>query len=301
MINIPKEFKGYLPELPTILDDDIQRCKENNNFMPIAFKWSKYCGIMSIRFASISLDSPSINREIDPLYITILQGLLNRCSRLLMSIMHLASAKKFDETIRIIFRCLIETIIKIEWLSLNKKSDAFIRYIADGLKSDLELKKLIETNINKRKNKILQIEDRMLKSIQKCIRHSGMKEDQIIETKKMPNFYTICIETGYDENAYISFQRMGSHSIHGTFTDLLFHYLEEKNGVLSLKDNTDLPKESYLTNPCLFLTKALEKYSTYIFHDTELILELTTFLKEIRMQIFSYFQASKGSDFDFKN
>lgn len=300
MITIPKEFIGYLPEIPDISKNEIKKCKENNNFMPIAFKWSKFCGIMSIRFASITLDSPSINRQIDDIHIIILQGLLNRCSRLLMSIMHLASANKFDETIRIIFRCLMETIIKIEWLTINKNNDAFTRYIADGLKSDLVLKKLIEKNIFERDGKTQIIEERMLNSIRKCVNNSGMTEKQVTETKKMPNFYTICSDTGNDKT-YITIQRMGSHAIHGTFTDLLFHYLENNDGVFSLKDNTDKPKDSYLTTPCLFLTIALEKYSTYIFDNLELISELKVFLKDVRMQIFANFNDLKSSDFDYVN
>ncbi len=122
MINIPNEFNGLLPELPITTDEDIQQYKKNNDFFPLAFKWSRYCGILSIRFASISIDSPTIDAKKQILHINILQGLINRCSRLLAFTIHLAQANKFDETIRIIARCLNETIVKIQWLTVTKQS-----------------------------------------------------------------------------------------------------------------------------------------------------------------------------------
>jgi hypothetical protein len=44
---------------------------------------------------------------------------------------------------------------------------------------------------------------------------------------RMPNLNKIIEELGYQQLLYIVGQGIGSHHVHGTWSSLLFHYLEE--------------------------------------------------------------------------
>jgi len=106
--------------------------------MPFAFEWSKFMGVLCIRVASIYPDQSNLTLN-DKLNIAIIKGLLNRSSRLLYSMIYLGSNNKFNETIGILSRCLMETLIKLRWLILKKDKNSFNRYLRDSLDSDYEL------------------------------------------------------------------------------------------------------------------------------------------------------------------
>src|SRR5437016_11665204 len=97
----------------------------------------------------------------------------------------------FGETTAIIDRCIFESAVKIIWLVNSQDKEKFRRFIADGLKTELELKDEIDSIIASRDGHQLVIEKRMLESIQRAIDSSGMSAQEIADTKKLPDLATM--------------------------------------------------------------------------------------------------------------
>jgi hypothetical protein len=65
----------------------------------------------------------------------------------MLSNVALSHEGKFGETTAIIDRCIFESAVKIIWLCQSASDEEFTRYLADGLKTELEFKKRIKRNI----------------------------------------------------------------------------------------------------------------------------------------------------------
>jgi hypothetical protein len=89
-------------------------------------------------------------------------GLVNRCARLMLSNVALSHDGKFGETTAIVDRCIFESALKIIWLCRSASQEEFTRYIATGLKTELEFKAAIEANIMANDGVPVPIEKRML-------------------------------------------------------------------------------------------------------------------------------------------
>jgi len=272
-----------------------------NNFMPFAFEWAKYIGLLCNLIASIDPESPGV-KDKKKLHLAILQGLLNRCSRLMLSILHLASANKFDETIRIITRCVTETAIKIRWLVEFEHEKSFERYLKDSLDVDLELKNLIEQNISKRSNQSLVIENRMLTSIKESFDYAQFSEEDLEKYKKLPSFKQICFDIRLSNQDYMTVQRMGSQAVHGAWSDLLANYMTFENGRYILQDNvTSFPHENYFTLNNLFLIDALLSYTSFALVDDEIKDSMFFVFEGIKEEVLKYQHASAFEDFVILN
>ena len=216
-----------LPAPPSFSHEEMQRCKETGDYTPILFEWYKFVGSLNAVVAHIQRESPAF-RAMPQLHYHILIGLLNRCARLMLSNIALSHEGRFGETTAIVDRCIFESGVKIIWLCTDPSSEKFTRYLADGLKTELELKAKIDSNITARHGDVFPIETRMLASIANHIASAGLTETQISEAKKLPDLASMLSTIGFDRLVYISAQKLGSHHIHGTWPSLLFHYLEEE-------------------------------------------------------------------------
>jgi len=172
-----------VPLPPEITEEEIQRCRETGDYCPVMFEWYKYVALVANFFASIQLDSPAI-KEIPKIHHSVLIGLLNRCSRLMLSNVALSHEGIFGETTSIIDRSIFESAIKLSWLCHKSDEESFNRFIAEGLKTEIEFKKKIESNITQRNGQKTIIENRMLRSIGNYIEKSGLSIESITESKK---------------------------------------------------------------------------------------------------------------------
>ncbi len=256
-------MKNELPPTPQNITEELfENCISSNDFMPILFEWYKYAAIVCNYIASIDIKSPVI-KKIKPIYYGILIGLLNRCSRLMLANIALTHKGNFGETSSIIDRCILESAIKLRWLC-SQNEDCFKRFIADGLKSDLEFKKQIELNIESNNGQILAIEKRMLDSIKKYITESGLTEDDINKSKKLPDLASMLECVDMERLLYVIIQKIGSHHVHGTWSSLYLHYLERnENGIYSLRDHDCSPSiNQYIWIPLLVL-EALKDFIVF--------------------------------------
>lgn len=222
--------------------------------MPILFEWYKYVATLCATLACVSRHSPAV-REISPVHFAVLTGLLNRCSRLMLSNMRLSVTNKYGETTSLLDRCIVESAIILQWLCNDHNDLRFRRYVADGVKKDLILKDQIQRSIAARGGPTLVIEKRMLSSIQKCIKSTGLAEHEIRETAPLPDLWSIFQDLGLSAKSYTAIQRMGSHEVHGTWTSLTHRYLRlDDHGEYHPRDHDVPPNENqFILIPTLIL------------------------------------------------
>lgn len=205
----------------------MQNCRDSGDYAPILFEWYKFVGSLTASVMNIQRQSPAY-KAIPSQHYHVLIGLLNRCARLMLSNVALSHEGRFGETTAIVDRCIFESAVKMIWLCTEPSQDKFTRFLGDGLKPELEFKAKILNNIASRGGKRHPIEDRMLGSIDRHIAASGLNEVQIADSRRLPDLASMLTHIGFDRLAYIAGQRMGSHHVHGTWTSLLSHYLEEE-------------------------------------------------------------------------
>jgi hypothetical protein len=273
-----------LPELPIPSEADLAHCRGSGDYCPILFEWYKYVGLLCNSCSRIQQQSTAL-KDIPEINYYVLIGLLNRCSRLMLGNVALSHEGLFGETTSIIDRCICESAIKISWLSQKGDEESFTRYLAHGLKTELEFKEKIQGNIQQRGGRPLVIEDRMLASIENHIASSGLSEEQVVAARKFPDLASMIDTLGMDRLLYIVTQRIGSHHVHGTWPSLRFHYLEEADDKLVPRDH-DCPTHvnQYVFVPLLVLN-AIEDFFTFVCGDDATIDAFNDLLESIRTEI----------------
>ncbi|MAI42104.1 MAG: hypothetical protein CMP95_06575 [Gammaproteobacteria bacterium] len=261
------------------------------------FEWYKYVGLIAIFFASIELDSPAI-KDIPKIHHSVLIDLLNRCSRLMLSNIALSHEGLFGETTSIIDRSIFESAIKLSWLCSKGDADSFDRFIAEGLKTEIEFKAKIESNIEQRGGDQIAIEKRMLNSIGNYIAKSGLTEEEIRDSKKTPNLAQMIKDIGHDRLAYIVGQKIGSHHVHGTWVSLRFHYLDEEDGIFHPRDHNVPTLVNQYTYISLVVLYAIADYIQFVCVEEEDAKVMTLLIESISEEIQNLFQEVAGSDND---
>ncbi len=267
--------------------------------MPILFEWYKFVAQMCIFYALIERDSPAV-RDVPPIQYAVITGLLNRCARLMLSNIALSHNGRFGETTSLLDRCIFESCLKVEWLCYKRSEESFKRYLADGLKTEIELMAEIKGEIaNREKGQTLNIEKRMLKSIKRHMDLAGLSEEEIKKIKKLPDTAAMIEELGYQRLTYVVVQRIGSHHVHGTWSSLLLHYLEEKEGgKLVLKDHDCDTHPNQFVMLMFWVIKAMSAFIGFIFEDEEDIMSMHKLLESIREEIQKINSEMSEGDFD---
>lgn len=290
--------KMDIPLPPEITELDLKKCRSAGDYRPVLFEWYKYVGLLANFYASIQKESPAI-KDISKIHYSVLIGMLNRCSRLMLSNVALSHKGLFGETTLIIDRSIFESGIKLTWLCHKSDDDSFTRFIAEGLKTEIEFKKKIEANVTGRSGKKLAIENRMLTSINNYICKSGLTEEQISASKKLPDMASMINVIGRDRLAYIVGQKIGSHHVHGTWVSLWFHYLEEHDdGVIHLRDHnceTHINQYAYIS---LVVLDSIKAFVKYVCKDPNDIKGMTKLVVAVSEEIQKVYAEVVGSDFD---
>jgi hypothetical protein len=283
-----------IPDPPIFSDDLFKRCQESGDFMPMLFEWYKFVGHLCIFFALIKSESPA-DRGFPPIKYSVLTGLLNRCSRLMLANLTLSHGGRFGETTALLDRCIFESCVKIMWLCHKGTDDAFKRYLADGLKTELELSEEIRGNIaDREENPVLVIERRMLNSIKRHMALAGLTEDEISEIKKMPNIAAMISDLGDQRLMYVVGQRLGSHH----WPSLLMHYLEEEDGSLVLRDHDCHTHPNQFVVVPLLVLSAMAAYIGFIFDSTEEIGPMKQVLDSVKQEILQINSEMAEGDFN---
>ncbi len=253
--------------------------------------------MVCVSLACLGIESPALKKIKDEDYF-ILVGLINRCGRLMHSNVALSHEGKFGETTSILDRCIFESCVILGWLCRTSNDDRFNRYIANGLRTEIEFKAEIEKNIETRDKNQLKIEKRMLSSIDRCINDSGLSEEEISGTKKLPDLASMINATGKPRLQYLVGQRIGSHHVHGSWVSLGVHYLErDDSGIKGPRDHDcDTHVNQYVYIPLVVLD-AMSAFCLFVFEDSADSKVLTDMLESIADEIFKINSEVIGDDF----
>lgn len=265
------------PEFSKEHEEEFRRL---GNPMPMMFEWYKNVALVAIDMASIDKDQPSV-KTLPPVQEAILRGLLYRCARLMLSILRVGRGGAGGETIAILVRCVGESALTLQWVCANAE-EGFSHYLASGLRTDLYLRELVTNNVQGREGSALPIETRILDSIERCFAAAGVTETAVRESSSIPNLEVMCSQLGYGDRLYVGLQRMGSHAVHGTWTDLLLHYVEEdRDGMFRLRDSDESATDYIqLLLPSILVLDALGAYVTFLIQDASLRSEMHRVLSE---------------------
>jgi hypothetical protein len=287
---------NIFPDPPTFTDEQMDACRRSGDFCPVLFEWYKYTGMIANLIASIQLDSPAAKPVPKP-HFAVLIGLLNRCSRLMLANVALSHGGLHGETTALVDRCIFESTIKVLWLCMQNSTEAFERYIGEGLKTELALKNEIDVRVASRGGKQLPIEARMLGSIARYVAASGLTEAAIAMTKKLPDLASMLDALGRDRLAYVVGQKIGSHHVHGTWPSLLLHYLEwDEAGNFHPRDhNAPTHMNQYVFIPLMVLGAA-KAFCNWLM-DTSEESTLVSLLDAIEHEILDINQEAVGEDF----
>ncbi|MFC1751105.1 DUF5677 domain-containing protein [Pseudomonadota bacterium] len=286
-----------IPLPPNITEEQINKCRETGDYCPVLFEWYKYVSQLAFFYANIQLDSPAV-KDIPKIHHSVVIGLLNRCSKLMFSNVAQSHEGLFGESTSIIDRSIFESAIKLSWLCQKNNRELFDRFIAEGLKTEIEFRKNIKGNIDARNGEMLVIEERMLRSIDNYIAKSGLTESYISESKKLPNLAQMIDDVGHERLAYIVGQKIGSHHVHGTWVSLWFQYLEEEEGVIRPRGHdvsTHVNQYAYIS---LVVLDAISEYVKYICEDEEDVKGMSSLLEGVADEILKLYQEAVGSDGD---
>lgn len=158
----------------------------------------------------------------------IIGGNLVRLFKLMCFVME-ESIKYRDELMSILIRLLAECVINLRYLIRENSDDLSQSYISNSLQHERALAQSIRENISNRGGEFLPIEKRMLSSIERTFRNSGISETDLPKKK---------IRNWGDKNLYEKAEIVGladaysaifggpSRNVHGGWQDLLQYHLE---------------------------------------------------------------------------
>lgn len=258
-----------IPDPPKIDADDMRKCRETGDYSPVLFEWYKFVAGLCVTFANLLQDTPIVRKDITKRDYGILIGLLNRSARIMLANVALSHKGGFGESTSILDRSIFESCVVLIWLCKSTEEDRFDRYIAPGLKTQIELKTQLEKAIDARGGVKLNIEARMLQSVEGCLDEAGFDENKIKLTKGLPDLASMLEYLGQQRFVYTAGQRISSDHVHGTWVGLRNHYIElADNGVYHTKLSSPTHVNQYVYIAYVVLD-ALRYFVNYVFVSCE--------------------------------
>jgi len=197
----------------------------------------------------------------------ILGGLIVRIMKLTHAFLHGAS-NQGEEIANYFLRGLAETSLNVRFLIHENSPEMFQAFVATSFRNDKRLLDVIEQNIERRGGTVLPIEHRMLESIDRTLRRSGITRADIPSnrTDMWPNFEARLAALNMGD-AYAGVFGGPSSYIHGTWHELLFYNLTEVEGGFELDPTSGRLRPELLLSLVILIAEALIEYIDYLFSD----------------------------------
>lgn len=244
-----------------VTEEAIERCRANDQFGALVFELYKEAGrlVCASSCAFFGYDGAEIKLDRNR---AICAGLLVRISKLMASVVKLSSGIEHGETVQVLNRCIIESMVNIRYLLLKDDEEVFERFIKNDLRAERELYDDIRENIASRGGEQLAVEQSMMESILDKCELSGVAIDEINSRASSwgGSFADRVKALGFDESTYTIFQRIPSHAVHGTWMDLLNnHLLRKEDGFEPNLDHVQTDGE-LLSPVAIFVVEAVQDY-----------------------------------------
>lgn len=161
----------------------------------------------------------------------ILGGHLVRLYKLIDGLLD-QTCKHRRETSFVLGRLAFECIVNLRYLIAHASDELFRSYCGYSLQHERQLLARIQTNIETRNGEELPIERRMINSIERSFRVSGIDLEDVPKTKERNwgglNIFERAKAVGL-EAAYLAAFGGGSHTVHGNWQDLVEYHPEDVN------------------------------------------------------------------------
>ncbi len=245
-----------------VTPEQLASLKSEDNFMHLSVELMKEtASIVALAASVLPPDTKKWTRD-----RAIIGGNFVRLAKLLSA--HLDQiCQKRQEIVFIISRLLFENIVNIKFFIKNGSTELFDSYVKYALRNERKLRDLISRNIENRKGISLHIEHRMLTSIKKVARQSGIKIDDVLPSQPKEwgdkNFYERTKDVGL-ESTYLSLYGGSSRSIHGNWTDILDHHLEYSDQGFSPKFEWGRPRPQQILPIALLILETTKEFLLYV-------------------------------------
>lgn len=168
----------------------------------------------------------------------------------------------------VLARMAFECIVNATFILKNYSEELLFSYRAYSLKHEKKLINRINNNIKNRNGEMLPIEERMLKSINRSFKVSGIDPENV-EGKELKNWgnkniYEKAEDVGLGE-AYLAAFGGPSHGIHGNWQDLLeYHLISDEDGNFSPNIEWRRPRPQVLNVVALHAAEASKNYAKWL-------------------------------------
>ena len=259
MTALKSQIEEWVGPAIQVNDEVIRACQERNEFGGLSFAlYREATGLIWVTSNAYydEGNGPTILRN-----QAVCLGLISRISKLMASVLKLSSEVEHGETVQILYRCIPESSIDLQYLLKKDDDTVFERFIKVGLKSERELYDIIQENITNRNGQELEIERDMLQSITRTCEHSGMKIEEIDPRAGSwgGSYRDRMKEIGLAEG-YPFFQGMASQAVHGSWSDLVRNYLNKSETGYEPKADHTQTEGKFFGPTALFATNAAKAY-----------------------------------------
>ncbi len=244
-----------------VSDEIIQACREAGQFGSLLFDlYKEAAGLLTLTSASYAGhpgDTVKLARN-----QAICAGLLVRISKLMLSVIKLSSDIEHGETVQVLNRCIIESMVNVRYLLLKNSDAVYDKFVKNGLRPERELYDVIHENISSRGGERLAIEDSMLQSILDKCESSGVMVDEInVKAGSWGGSFQDRVKAlGFGEEANAILQGIPSHAIHGTWMDLLNNHIIRGNGGFEPNFEHTQTDGELLTPVAVLVAEAAKEY-----------------------------------------
>jgi hypothetical protein len=246
----------FLNDPVQVNDEVLRQCAKKGDFGELAFELYKEAAIVLNLCAHI-YTGESAEKHVLPRNQAICAGLLVRITKFMLAVVQMTSTAERGDVVMALNRSILETAVNLRFLVLKNEERFFDQFVRLSLGPERELYDAIQSNIQKRDDKkVLPIEKRMLASIDRACRLSGVKiEDVATKAGDWGGGMRERLRAMGEEDRYFAVQRLPSHAVHGTWVDLILHHLEEAPGGF-IPDPTWSHSDARLLTPIAYLVLA---------------------------------------------
>ena len=197
----------------------------------------------------------------------VLGGHFVRLSKLIQAVLDQTCQKK-RETSFLFARMAFECVVNITFILRNYSPNLLLSYKTYSLQHEKKLFDRINKNIEKREGRVLAIEERMLVSIERAFRLSGVNKEDVEPRAQRnwggKNIYEKAksVELG---DAYFACFSGPSHGIHGNWQDLQdYHLTPTEDGRFIPKLNWRVPRPQHLNAVAFHSSLVAQEYLNWL-------------------------------------
>jgi hypothetical protein len=197
-------------------------------------------------------------------YEAVVGGNIVRLTKLNTSFLQNVCERK-SEICFILSRCIAETSINLKYILQEGEERVKRNYIKYSLITEKELWTVIKENVAKRDGDVLNIEARMITSIERSFEASDFELDEVRSSSRWKSIASRS-EKVASPNFYEVFYGLARHAIHGNWQDILFNHTTRKDQDYFLKTNWVNPRPQLMDGPIIMNIEVI-----LLFVDKELV------------------------------